>query len=90
MGRDALHWFRFSRVVGVSRFRAVALFPLVLLSSFAARTAEMTGNVRRLVGTEGDRAPSPVLSFSPSDELISESHTSSPSPGSVSRTDCGR
>ena len=43
VGRDALHWWRFRRVAGVSGPRAVALFPLVLLSSLAARTAEMAG-----------------------------------------------
>ena len=43
VGRDALHWWRFSHVVGVSGPRAIALFPLVLLSSLAARTAEMAG-----------------------------------------------
>jgi hypothetical protein len=41
--RDARHWFRFSRVVGVSRTRTIALFPLALLASFAARGAEMVG-----------------------------------------------
>ena len=41
--RDARHWFRYSRVVGVSRVRALYLFPLAVLASFAARTAEMVG-----------------------------------------------
>lgn len=41
--RDARHWFRFSRVVGVSRTRTIALFPLAVLASFAARGAEMVG-----------------------------------------------
>jgi len=41
--RDARHWFCFCRVVGVSRTRAIRLFPLALLASFAARTAEMVG-----------------------------------------------
>ena len=41
--RDARHWFRFSRVVGVSRTRTIALFPLAVLASFAARAAEMVG-----------------------------------------------
>ncbi len=41
--RDARHWFRYSRVVGVSRVRALYLFPLVVLASCTARTAEMVG-----------------------------------------------
>jgi glycosyltransferase involved in cell wall biosynthesis len=41
--RDARHWFRFSRVLGVSRVRAILLFPIALLASFFARTAEMIG-----------------------------------------------
>jgi Glycosyl transferase family 2 len=41
--RDACHWFRFSRVLGVSRGRAIFLFPLALGASFFARTAEMIG-----------------------------------------------
>jgi len=43
VGRDARHWFRFSRVIGVSRTRAILLFPLAMLASFAARGAEMAG-----------------------------------------------
>ena len=41
--RDARHWFRFSRVLGLSRARAIFLFPLALGASFFARTAEMIG-----------------------------------------------
>jgi hypothetical protein len=41
--RDARHWLRFSRVLGVSRGRAICLFPLAVLASFAARCAEMIG-----------------------------------------------
>jgi hypothetical protein len=41
--RDARHWFRFAPVVGVSRPRALLLFPLAMLASLAARTAEMVG-----------------------------------------------
>jgi len=41
--RDACHWFRFSGVLGVSRTRAVILFPLAVLASFFARSAEMIG-----------------------------------------------
>jgi glycosyltransferase involved in cell wall biosynthesis len=41
--RDARHWFRYSRVVGVTRPRAILLFPLAVLASFAARGAEMAG-----------------------------------------------
>lgn len=50
--RDARHWFRYSRVVGVSRSRAVRLFPLALLFSFAARSAEMAGMYAALVAPE--------------------------------------
>jgi len=41
--RDARHWFRFSRVLGVSRPRAILLFPIAVIASFLARTAEMIG-----------------------------------------------
>jgi glycosyltransferase involved in cell wall biosynthesis len=41
--RDARHWFRYSRVIGLSRARAIILFPLAVLASFAARGAEMAG-----------------------------------------------
>jgi hypothetical protein len=41
--RDAQHWFGFSRVLGVSRAKAILLFPIALLASFFARTAEMIG-----------------------------------------------
>lgn len=41
--RDARHWFRFASVVGLSRPRTLLLFPLALLASLAARTAEMVG-----------------------------------------------
>lgn len=41
--RDARHWFRFSRAVGVSWTRTLALFPLAALASLAARGAEMVG-----------------------------------------------
>jgi glycosyl transferase family 2 len=47
--RDASHWFRFSRVLGVSRGRAIFLFPLALVASFFARTAEMIGMYAALV-----------------------------------------
>jgi len=41
--RDARHWFRFAPVVGLSRARTVLLFPVAVLASLAARTAEMVG-----------------------------------------------
>jgi glycosyltransferase involved in cell wall biosynthesis len=41
--RDARHWFRFAPVVGLSRSRTVLLFPVAVLASLAARTAEMVG-----------------------------------------------
>ncbi|HTC34635.1 MAG TPA: glycosyltransferase [Bryobacteraceae bacterium] len=41
--RDARHWFRFSRVLGVSRPKAILLFPIAVIASFLARTAEMIG-----------------------------------------------
>ncbi len=47
--RDARHWFRFSRVLGVSRLRAALLFPLAVLASFLARTFEMIGMYAALV-----------------------------------------
>jgi cellulose synthase/poly-beta-1,6-N-acetylglucosamine synthase-like glycosyltransferase len=49
---DARHWFRYSRVVGVSRIRASLLFPLVMVASFAARSAEMAGMYAALVAPE--------------------------------------
>jgi hypothetical protein len=50
--RDAPHWFRYSRVVGVSRMRSLYLFPLALVASFAARTAEMIGMYAALLAPE--------------------------------------
>jgi len=47
--RDSRHWFRYRRVVGVSRMRAIRLFPLVLLTSFAARSLEMAGMYAALI-----------------------------------------
>jgi hypothetical protein len=41
--RDARHWFRFAPAVGLSRPRTILLFPLAVLASLAARTAEMVG-----------------------------------------------
>jgi hypothetical protein len=41
--RDGPHWFRFAQAVGLGRTYAILLFPLVLLASLAARTAEMVG-----------------------------------------------
>jgi hypothetical protein len=41
--RDARHWFRFAPVVGLSRSRTILLFPVAVLASLAARTAEMVG-----------------------------------------------
>ena len=41
--RDARHWFRFAWAVGISRFRAIVLFPLAVMASFAARGAEAVG-----------------------------------------------
>jgi glycosyltransferase involved in cell wall biosynthesis len=40
---DAGHWFRFSRVLGMSRSKAVRLFPVALAASCCARSAEMIG-----------------------------------------------
>jgi len=50
--RDARHWFRYSRVIGVGRFRALYLFPLVVTASFAARSAEMAGMYAALLAPE--------------------------------------
>ena len=41
--RDARHWFRFAPVVGLTRARTILLFPVAVLASLAARTAEMAG-----------------------------------------------
>jgi len=41
--RDARHWFRYARVVGVGGVRAILLWPLVIAAVFTARTAEMAG-----------------------------------------------
>ena len=43
VARDARHWFRFSRMLGMSRVRAVFLFPIAVLGSLCARIAEMIG-----------------------------------------------
>jgi hypothetical protein len=53
--RDAGHWFRFSRVLGVSRARAVLLFPIALAASFFARTAEMVGMYAALLAPEASQ-----------------------------------
>jgi glycosyltransferase involved in cell wall biosynthesis len=47
--RDSRHWFRFSRVLGVTRLRAALLFPLAVLASFLARTSEMIGMYAALI-----------------------------------------
>jgi hypothetical protein len=43
VGRDAVHWFRYARVVGVGAAQRALLFPLVVAASGVARTAEMVG-----------------------------------------------
>jgi hypothetical protein len=40
---DAHHWFRFAPLVGMSRARTILFFPVAVLASFAARTAEIVG-----------------------------------------------
>lgn len=50
--RDARHWFRFGRVIGISRSRTILLFPLAVLASFTARAAEMVGMYAALVAPE--------------------------------------
>ena len=40
---DASHWFRFSRMLGVGRAKAIVLFPIALVASLLARTSEMIG-----------------------------------------------
>ncbi len=47
--RDAIHWLPFSRIVGVTRTRAILLFPLILVVSAAARIAEMAGMYAALI-----------------------------------------
>jgi hypothetical protein len=41
--RDARHWFRFSRMLGLSGAGSILMFPLAVSASAAARTAEMVG-----------------------------------------------
>ena len=53
--RDARHWFRFSRVLGVGRLRALFLFPIALAASFFARTAEMIGMYAALLAPNASR-----------------------------------
>ena len=43
VARDARHWFRFGRVLGLGSGRMVLLFPLALGASVAARMAEAAG-----------------------------------------------
>lgn len=43
VARDARHWFRYARVVGLSSARAALLFPLAVGASALARTAEAVG-----------------------------------------------
>jgi hypothetical protein len=41
--RDARHWFLFAPVVGLSRAQTIVFFPVAVLASLAARSAEMVG-----------------------------------------------
>jgi glycosyltransferase involved in cell wall biosynthesis len=43
VGVDARHWFRFSRMLGLSRIKSILFFPLALAASLCARSAEMVG-----------------------------------------------
>jgi hypothetical protein len=43
VARDARHWFRYARVVGIGPARRALLFPLAVAASGMARTAEMVG-----------------------------------------------
>ncbi len=53
--RDARHWFRFSRVLGLSRVRSILLFPMAMAASFFARTAEMIGMYAALLAPEASQ-----------------------------------
>jgi glycosyltransferase involved in cell wall biosynthesis len=55
VGRDARHWFRFSRVLGVTRPKAALLFPLAVLASFLARTSEMIGMYAALIAPKASQ-----------------------------------
>ena len=50
--RDARHWFRFGRVIGISRTRTILVFPLAVLASCTARAAEAVGMYAALVAPE--------------------------------------
>ena len=43
VGRDARHWFRFAKVLGLGTMASILIFPLALAASATARTAEMVG-----------------------------------------------
>jgi hypothetical protein len=50
--RDARHWFRFGRVIGISRTRTILVFPLAVLASCTARAAEAVGMYAALIAPE--------------------------------------
>jgi len=50
--RDARHWFRFTRVLGVGPARRILLWPLAVGASLLARSAEMVGMYAALIAPE--------------------------------------
>jgi hypothetical protein len=52
---DVPRWFRFSRLLGIAPLRRVAILPLVIILSCAARFMEMMGMYRTMRDPEGMR-----------------------------------
>jgi glycosyltransferase involved in cell wall biosynthesis len=50
--RDARHWFRFSRAIGIGPARRFLLWPLAIGASFLARSSEMAGMYAALIKPE--------------------------------------
>ncbi|QPN63427.1 glycosyltransferase family 2 protein [Synechococcus sp. CBW1004] len=50
--RDARHWFRYSHHLGLQRTRALCLFPLAVVASLLARSAEMAGMYAALLAPD--------------------------------------
>jgi hypothetical protein len=50
--RDARHWFRFSRVVGIGRAHRILLWPVAIGASLLARSSEMVGMYAALINPE--------------------------------------
>jgi hypothetical protein len=50
--RDARHWFRLSRVIGIGWMRRILLWPVALGASLIARSSEMVGMYAALIKPE--------------------------------------